>query len=316
MRAVGVTEFGGPDALRLVELPDPEPGPGEVVIRVHAAAVNPTDTGFRAGAYAAMLAKRPAPYVPGMDAAGVIDALGPDVDDRLRVGQAVMTMVLPAGRNGGAYAEKIAVPAAAVVPIPAGTSFVSASTLLMNGLTARLTLDTLALRPGDVLAVTGAAGAYGGYVVQLAKADGLTVIADASEADTELVRSFGADHVVPRGDDFGRRVRAIVPAGAVAVADGALLNQAALAAVADGGRLAAVRAFEGEAARGITVHQIVVAALRADTAAMEQLRRQVEDGTVTLRVAQVLPAADAARAHALLEAGGVRGRLVLDFATD
>ncbi|MCW2525060.1 MAG: hypothetical protein JWO63_3395, partial [Frankiales bacterium] len=130
MRAVGVTEFGGPDALRLVELPDPEPGPGEVVIRVHAAAVNPTDTGFRAGAYAAMLAKRPAPYVPGMDAAGVIDALGPDVDDRLRVGQAVMTMVLPAGRNGGAYAEKIAVPAAAVVPIPAGTSFVSASTLL------------------------------------------------------------------------------------------------------------------------------------------------------------------------------------------
>jgi NADPH2:quinone reductase len=313
MRAVGVLEFGGPEALRVVDRPEPQPGPDEVVIRVHAAAVNPTDTGFRAGGYAPMLSKWPPPYIPGMDAAGVIESLGEQSDGRLAIGQPVMTMILPAGANGGAYAEKIVAPAAAVVPMPGGVSFASASTLLMNGLTARLALDTLALTPGDVLAVTGAAGAFGCYVVQLAKADGLTVIADASAADLELVRSLGADHVVLRGEDFAARVRAIVPGGAAAVADGALQNEAALDAVADGGRLAAVRTFEGETARGITVHQIQVAKLRRATAAMQRLRAQAESGAVTLRLAAVLPAAEAPRAHQLLEAGGTRGRLVLDF---
>src|ERR1700712_4114880 len=103
MKAVGVLEFGGPEPLRLVERPEPEPGPGEVVIRVHAAAVNPTDTGFRAGGYAAMLSKWPPPYIPGMDAAGVIESLGEESDGRLSIGQPVMTMVLPGGANGGAY---------------------------------------------------------------------------------------------------------------------------------------------------------------------------------------------------------------------
>jgi NADPH2:quinone reductase len=330
MKAVGVWRFGGPEQLRVVELPDPEPGPGEVRIRVHAAAVNPTDTLLRAGAQQARLAAVPPPYRPGMDAAGVVDKLGPGLDGRLQLGQRVVALVLPSGPHGGAYAEQVVVPAASVVPAPAGADFPAAATLLMNALTARVALDSLALRPGQTLAVTGAAGAFGGYAIQLAKADGLRVIADAAPADEELVRTLGADEVVARGADVADRIRALVPGGVSGVADGALLNELALPAIADGGGLAVVRGWtpasgasgpagasgtRGFSERGITVHPVLVSRAAADTAALDRLRAQAEQGVLTLRVARILPAAQAEQAHRLLEAGGVRGRLVLDFAT-
>ncbi|HEX4247850.1 MAG TPA: NADP-dependent oxidoreductase [Pseudonocardia sp.] len=313
MKAVGVWEYGGPEALQVVELPDPEPGAGEVLIRVHAVAVNPTDTLLRAGAHAARLAGVAPPYRPGMDAAGVVEALGAGVPDRLRVGQSVIALVLPTGPHGGTYAERIVVPAESVVAAPAGADLAAAATLLMNAMTARAALDELALRPGQALAVTGAAGAFGGYAVQLAKADGLRVIADASVADEKLVHTLGADDVVARGDDVADRIRELEPAGVPGLADGAVFNERALPAVADGGRLATVRFWSGEAPRGITVHPVLVSSRADDTAALERLSRQAEEGVLTLRVAEVLPAAEAERAHRLLAAGGIRGRLVLDF---
>ena len=105
MRAIGLTEFGGPEVLKVVELPEPEPGPGEIRIRVHAVGVNPTDITFRAGGRAAQLADRPAPYVPGVDAAGVVDKLGPGSDARLAVGDRVSAFVVPMGPRGGSYAD-------------------------------------------------------------------------------------------------------------------------------------------------------------------------------------------------------------------
>src|SRR5580700_616290 len=111
MRAVGVVSFGGPEALEVVELPDPEAGPGEVRIRVHAATVNPTDTVLRSGARAADV---PPPYVPGMDVAGVLEQIGPGASTDLQVGQRVMAIVAPHGQTGG-YAERVVVPAASVV---------------------------------------------------------------------------------------------------------------------------------------------------------------------------------------------------------
>jgi NADPH2:quinone reductase len=311
MKVVGVKEFGGPEKLEVFEVGEPHPGPGEVRIRVHAAAVNPTDTGLRAGLYAERLADRHPPYVPGMDAAGVISEVGDGA--RWKVGDEVVALIVPAGPHGGAYAEEVVVPEASVVAKPAGADFAAASTLLMNGLTARLALDQLGLSAGQTIAVTGAAGAFGGYVVQLAKADGLRVIADASEADDALVAELGADVVVRRGDGVAERIRALVPDGVDGVADGALLHERIAPAIRDGGGLAVVRGWNGEPGRGIAVHRIMVAAAAGDTAALDRLRRQAEDGTVTLRVARTFPAADAAEAHRLLEAGGVRGRLVLDF---
>ncbi|CAL9534096.1 NADP-dependent oxidoreductase [Streptomyces werraensis] len=312
MKAIALTTYGGPDVLRELELPTPEAGPGEVRIRVHAAAVNPTDAMLRTGVYAARTTDVPPPYVPGMDAAGVIDQLGPGADGRLSVGQRVVALVVPAGPRG-AYAEQIVVPAASVVPAPAGTDHAEASTLLMNAATARLALDTLALPKGATVAVTGAAGAVGGYTVELAKADGLTVVADAAPHDRDLVRGFGADHVVDRGADVAARIRQLAPDGVPGLVDGSDQREEAVPAVADSGALVALRGWQGPAGRGVTVAPVFVASVRGDTALLDTLRRQAEEGVLSLRVAKVLPASDAAEAHRLLEAGGLRGRLVLDF---
>ncbi len=164
IRGVGVIEFGGPEALQVVDLPEAHAGPGEARIRVRAATVNPTDTFVRGGGRAEALAKDPPPYIPGMDVAGVVDEIGSGTATDLAVGDAVMAMVLPSGSHG-AYRESIVLPADADVRAPVGASLEQASTLPMNGLTARQSLDQLALQPGETIAVTGAAGCYGGYVV-------------------------------------------------------------------------------------------------------------------------------------------------------
>jgi NADPH:quinone reductase len=314
MRAVGVTEFGGPEVLHLVDLPDPEPGPGELRIRVRAAAVNTTDTVLRSGGRAERLRDIAPPHVPGMDAAGELERIGEGVHTDLRMGDRVMAIVVPLGQRG-AYAERVVVPAESVVRSPAGATDAEAATLPMNGLTARLALDVLALTPGRTLAVTGTPGALGGYVVQLAKAEGLRVIADAAPRDEALVRALGADHVVPRGDGFADSVRDVVAEGADGLVDGALLNELAVPAVADGGRIVTVRGYDGAgvAQRGITFLPVFVRTYAREHAKLDRLRQQAEEGTITLRVARILLAADAAEAHRLLEAGGVRGRLVLEF---
>src|SRR5215213_11321124 len=162
-----------------------------------------------------------------MDAAGVVVEVGEGVD-HVAPADTVMGIVVPTGAHGG-YRENLVLPGDSVVRAPAGADAVAASTLPMNGLTARLALDRMGLQPGQVLAVTGAAGAFGGYVVQLAKADGLTVVADASEADEQLIRDLGADLVVRRGDDVAAQIRAVVPEGVDAVADGAVQHALVLA---------------------------------------------------------------------------------------
>jgi NADPH:quinone reductase-like Zn-dependent oxidoreductase len=313
MRVVGVLEFGGPEALEVVEVPDPPPpGPGEVKVRVHAATVNPTDTYMRNGSYRRLLRDSRPPYIPGMDAAGVVAELGDGVTG-LAVGDRVMAVVMPTRPEGGAYAEHVVVPAGAVARAPAGASHAEAATLPMNGLTPRLSLDKLGLEPGQTLAVTGAAGCYGGYVVQLAKADGLRVIADASDEDDALVRDLGADVVVRRGDDVARRIREVEPHGVDAVADGAVQDALVQRAVRDGGAVAAVRPFPGETERGITLHQVWISEYAAAGDKLDELRRLAEDGALTLRVAQTFPADQAAEAHRTLERGGTRGRLVIEL---
>jgi NADPH:quinone reductase len=313
MRAVGVVEFGGPEALQVLDVPEVHAGPGEVRIRVHAAAVNPTDTFTRNGARAEQLKVDPPPYVSGMDAAGVLDEIGPGVTTDLHVGDQVMAIVLPRGAMG-AYREQLVVPADSVVRIPAGASLVAACTLPMNGLTARLALDLLALPTGATIGVTGAAGAFGGYVVQLAKADGLRVVADASAADTELVRSLGADVVVARGDDVANRMLAAAPGGLHGVADGALLFEKIMPAIRDGGGIAFVRTYAGDPPpRGIRAHPVWVRDYVRAKDKLAVLAQQAATGAVTLRVARTFSPEEAGEAHRMLQAGGTRGRLVVTF---
>lgn len=309
MKVIGVDEWGGPEVLREFEVPDPHAGPGEVRIAVRASAVSPTDTVLRSGARAEMLKDQPTPHVPGMDAAGVIDEVGDGVD-RLAVGDEVMAVMMPRGVRGG-YAQYVVVPAASVVARPANATLVEASTIPMNGLTAQLSLDLLDLPAGATLAVTGAAGAFGGYVIELAKVRGLRVLADASEADEELVRSLGADVVVRRGDDVADRFLAECPDGVDAIADGSLQAPSLLRAIRDGGAIATVRGWDGPTERNISAHPVWVREYVENTESLDELRRLVEDGRVTTRVAAEVPVERASDAHAALEAGGSRGRFVL-----
>ena len=312
MKAIGVQRFGGPDALEVVDIPEPRPGPGEIRVRVHAATVNPTDTMFRTGATsaAALRGRRP-PYIPGMDIAGVVDEVGEGAAQS--VGDDVMAITLPRSRLGGGYARYVVVPTESAVAMPAGVGYAEASTLPMNGLTAQLALDVLALEPGRTLAVTGGAGAFGGYTIKLAKARGLRVVADSAPSDEPLIRALGADVIVARGDGLAARIRAAVPDGVDGLADGAVIGGPVLGAVRDGGAVAAVRRFEGDAERGIAVHEIMVGDYARERDKLDELRRLVESGAITLRVARTYPPERAADAHRALEAGGTRGRLVITF---
>lgn len=311
MRVVGVMEFGGPEVLNVYDIPETHAGPGQVRIAVKAAAVNPTDTYTRNGARAEMLKDFPPPYVPGMDVAGIVDEVG-DAVTTVKVGDAVMAIVVPSGSHGG-YSESIVLPAGSVTLAPRGFSHAEAATLPMNGLTARLSLDQLALQPGQTLAVTGAAGAYGGYVVQLAKADGLRVIADASEKDEQLVRSLGADIVVPRGSDVAMHIRKHAPDGVDGLADGSVQNDEIVSAVKDGGAIATVRGWKSEIERGIILHETWVRDYAQAWDKLDALRQQTEAGLITLRLARTFPCDQASEAHRLLQAGGTRGRFVIEF---
>ena len=312
MRAVGLYKHGGPDVLEVVDVPEAHAGTGQVRIRVHAAAVNPTDTMARNGSREEEQKVDPPPHVPGMDAAGVIDQVGDDISTNVSVGDAVMAMVVPKAAHG-AYREQIVLDARAVVPAPAGASHVEASTLPMNGLTARQSLDLLGLSSGQTLAVTGAAGAYGGYMIQLAKIEGLTVIADASEVDREIVANLGADIVVDRGGDVATRFREHFPEGVDGLADGAVQNELVIPAVRDGGSFTSVRRFIGAPQRNISFTATMVRTYDGEYEKLDRLRQLVEAGSITLRVADTYTPEQAGEAHRRLEAGGTRGRLVIEF---
>jgi NADPH:quinone reductase-like Zn-dependent oxidoreductase len=317
VRAVGFTEFGGPDVFEVLELEEPHAGPGEVRIKVAAVDVNPSDTMSRSGGVRDIMLQLnpnyefpPPPYIVGWDVAGVVDEAGPD--SGFSVGDRVVAIANPIEWKGS-YVEYLVAPKGAVAHSPSNVDDLAASTLPMNGLTARLGLDKLALPAGSTIAVTGAAGCFGGYTVELAKADGLRVIADAAEADEETVRGMGADVVVRRGPDVAERILEACPGGVDAVVDGAVQDDAVIPAVKDGGAIVTVRNYTGPSVRGITWHPIFVNEYIGDQAKLDRLCRQVEAGELTLRVAGVYPAEKAGDAHARMQAGGVRGRLVLTF---
>jgi NADPH:quinone reductase len=310
MRAVVITAPGGPEVLAVVDRDVREPGPGEVRIAVRAAAVNPTDIGLREHGAGQELAP---PWIPGMDAAGVVESVGDGVE-RPAPGDEVMAALTPRRPEGGAQAELVVVPAASVVPVPDGASVVEAATLPMNGLTALLGLELLALPKGATLAVTGGAGLLASYAIPLAKERGLRVLADAKPEDEALVRGFGADVVLPRGEAFAAAVRDAAPDGADGLFDTALLGREAFGAIRDGGAMAVVRGWDDSPGdRGIDVRPVWVRTVLDRTDWLEHLRERAGDGRLTLRVAGEYAPERAAEAHAAMEAGGLRGRAVIVF---
>jgi len=271
--------------------------------------VNPTDIGLRTAGASGL----PAPWTPGMDAAGTIESVGDGVE-RLRVGEEVMAAVSPRRPEGGAQIELLVVPQASVVLIPNGATLQQAATLPMNGLTAKLGLELLGLGAGQTLAVTGGAGLLGSYVIALARELGVRVIADAKPEDEALVRSFGADVVVPRGERFVAAVREAVPDGVDGLYDTALLHDAVFGAIGDGGIMVVVRGWKPEQTeRGIVVKQVSVGTVLDRTDWLEELRQLASDGRLRLRVAREYPPEQAAEAQRTMEAGGLRGRAIIIF---
>ncbi|WP_329546217.1 zinc-binding dehydrogenase [Streptomyces sp. NBC_01356] len=294
MRAAVVTAFGGPEAVEIVETAVPEPGAGQIRIKVAAAALNPADAGVRAGVFGGA-GKR---LGLGWDVAGTVDAAGVAV--AWAVGEEVVALSYGVSKSLGAHADYVVVDADAVAVAPASVDAVHAATVPLNALTAAQALDLLALEAGQSLLVTGAAGAVGAYAVQLAVQRGLAVTALAREGDEEFVRSLGA----------GRFVSGEVAPGSVdAVLDAAILGERALEWVRDGGVFVGVIPHAQPASvRGVRTDAVEVA---PDGARLAELVALVDEGVLTTRVAETFPLEDAAKAHARLGEGGVRGRLVL-----
>jgi NADPH:quinone reductase-like Zn-dependent oxidoreductase len=197
----------------------------------------------------------------------------------------------------------------ALAAVPDGLDLTAAATVPMTGLTARLILDTLALGPGQSLAVTGAAGAVGGFVVELAAREGLQVVAIAAAEDERLVRDLGASGFVPRGPGAA----AALAGGVDALVDAAVLGAEVLPAVRDGGRIVSLRPFAGEPERGIGVELVSVRAYLHEQTKLADLLELAAAGDLHVRVAETYPPERAGEAHARLDAGGLRGRPVLVF---
>ncbi|MGW1216165.1 NADP-dependent oxidoreductase [Streptomyces sp. NPDC002499] len=295
MRAVVVNRFGGPEVVEVVETDVPEPAAGQVRIKVAAATLNQVDEGVRGGFFGGEGER----IGLGWDVAGTVDAIG-DGGGEWSVGDQVVAMTPGMVRPLGAHAEYVVAAAGALAKAPVTVDAVHAATLPLNGLTAVQALDLLELEQGQSLLVTGAAGAVGGYAVQLATHRGVLVTGLAREGDAELVRSLGAAHFTSGSVENG---------SFDAVLDAAILGETALATVRDGGAYVGFRpGGQPASVRGVRTTAVEVA---ADGARLAELVALVDAEVLSLRVAETFPLAEAAKAHARLAEGGVRGRLVL-----
>lgn len=300
--------IGGSGSPRLIEAPLPQAGRGQIRIKVTAAGVNPFDLAVAAGALADYgVARKLDAYGLGFDAAGVIDQVGEGA--AFAPGQEVIAMASRLEAPTKAQAEYVVVDARAAALAPRGVSAAEAATLPLNALTAWQSLDRAHLRQGDTVLVTGAAGAVGGYAVELAAARGLRVVAAAGRQDEELMRGFGAEWFVSREENLAEAVRRQVQGGVDAVIDAAITGLAGLDALRDGGAFIALSA--GVAPVPLRGTDVATVFFREEPRQLAEIVRLAELGRLTTRVAGTYPLEKAADAHARLSAGGVRGRLVL-----
>ncbi|ROQ32787.1 NADPH:quinone reductase-like Zn-dependent oxidoreductase [Streptomyces sp. PanSC19] len=306
MEAIVYEEFGGPEVLRHeAGVAKPEPGPGEVRVKVAAVGVNPVDWKRRRGWVEAFYPTT-FPTVPGLEFAGTVDALGEGVTD-LAVGDEVLGWT-----KTGAYAEYAI--AGTVAPKPAGLSWEAAASLPVAGETAQRVLDLLRVREGETLFLHGAAGVVGSVAVQLAVAAGITVIGSASESNHAYLRELGAIPVA-YGDGLADRVRAAAPEGVDAVFDAAGHGVLPVAVELLGGGDAAKERIVTIAATDAEEHGIVFSGVTGDPddvrRGLVSQARLAAEGALTVRLAETLPLKEAARAQEASESGHVRGKIVL-----
>lgn len=310
MRAIVYDHFGGPEVMRLAEVSDPRPAAGEVLIAVRAASVIPGDCKLRAG-HLQHHFPITFPKIPGRDGAGVIVGIGEGVTG-FAPGDAVCFVTQHVEQ--GSHAERIARPAAEVVAMPGNLDFAQAAALMHAGVCAWIALvDTAGLRSGMTVLVHGGAGAIGGMAVQIARPLGATVAATCRAADAEHVRALGADTVVAYDrEDF---VASVSDIDVVLDLVGGAVHERSCRVLRRGGMLVHLLAepFEDRSDEyGVSLRQAVI---DDDKAILERVVALAAAGAIVPRVGRVLPLAQAAEAHRLIETGANRrGRIVLEIA--
>jgi NADPH:quinone reductase-like Zn-dependent oxidoreductase len=306
MRAISQYEVGGPEVLTEVELPRPQAGPTEVLVRVRTAGVNPVDAKTRARG--TLLG--PPPFVLGWDVSGVVEEVGVGVTTH-RPGDEVFGMPL-FPRQAGAHAEYVAAPSRHFVPKPAALDHPHAGALPLVGLTAWQSLvETADVRQGQRVLVHAAAGGVGHVAVQLAKARGAHVIATASAPKHDFVRDLGADEVVDHtAVDFAEVVRDVDVAFDTVGGD---VGVRSVPTVRDGGIVVTILGDTRQALQEAAGDRVRTAAVLAepDRVGLFGLVDLVERGLLRVELAAALPLAEAARAHELIETGRTRGKIVL-----
>ncbi|AGZ40808.1 alcohol dehydrogenase zinc-binding domain-containing protein [Actinoplanes friuliensis DSM 7358] len=303
-----VTKFGGPEVLQVIEVPTPEPGPGEVLVKVAGASVNNADVMVRTGInvqYGATGAREQ--FGLGTDVAGTVAAVGEGVT-KFRAGDAVVRTQERLDRPLGTQAEYVLLEPWELAPAPAGVDLVQLATLGLNATTADQALDTLGLKRGDWLLVTGAAGAVGLYAVELARVRGLRVVAQANADDEPLLRAAGAELFVTRDEDLVPTVRRLVPGGVHGAIDAANLAAGAADAVRHGGAFVSLLNAAPMPRREVTMTNM---AWHTDPDRLAKLAAFAGAGLISLRVARTFPLEQVVDAHEALAAGGLRGRIVL-----
>lgn len=313
MRAMVIDDFGGPERLHLAELPDPRPAPGEVLIRVIFAGVNPVDWKIREGMLAGRFPHH-FPLIPGWDAAGTVAAAGAGVDG-FAVGDRVFAYCRKPEVQWGTYAEYVVVPADAVAPMPRTLGFAEAATIPLAGLTAWQSLFEAAnLKKEQWVLVHAGAGGVGSLAVQFAKHIGARVLATASAANHAYVRGLGADDVIDyTRTDVVAAVRERVPDGVdvvYATVGGDVLRDS-YRAVRRGGFVVSIvdQPLQEEAARAGAEHAYVF--VEPNGRQLQQISEWIDAGEVRAPEVTEMPLADAAKAQELNRAGHVRGKIVL-----
>lgn len=305
MKAISIEAFGAPDVLELREVPRPQPGPGEVLVRIRAAGVNPIDAFYRQRGEALGFAL---PFVPGADLSGEVAVAGEGVT-AFSPGDAVFGMIDL--DRGGAYAEYAVVKVEELAPKPARLSHVEAAALPLVAQTAWLALFELAeLQPGQTVLIHAGAGGFGSTAVQLAKWKGANVIATASAANHEFLRGLGADRVIDYRSERFEEVVSNVDVVLDPVAGDTQVRS--LGVLKPGGTLIALKSLtpeaEGPAAAHVRVKGIHV---MPDPARLRRLGELIDAGHLRPVVTHVLPLARAAEAHVQSETGHTRGKIVL-----
>ncbi|WP_093803778.1 NADP-dependent oxidoreductase [Streptomyces sp. Wb2n-11] len=306
MRAIGQDEFGGPEVLKIVEAERPEPGPAEVLVRVHAAGVNPTDSWHRAtGGLAGAVIRL------GWDVSGVVEAVGLGVAT-LAPGDEVFGMPrhpLPAGT----YAEYVTSPARHLVRKPAGLTHVQAAALPLAALTAwQALVDVAEVRPGHRVLIHAAAGGVGHLAVQIAKARGAYVIGTARSAKHDFLRGLGVDEPVDYAEaDFET---AVEPVDVVIDAIGGAYGPRSLRTLRPGGILVALaspaEAYLAEEARPLGLRAAFMA-VEADQAGMREIAALAGQGLLRAGIDTTFPLEHAAKAHELSDTRRTTGKIVL-----